>query len=66
MDDRELLRLLKRGLTMMARDPSAGDVQRRGLLLMIAAIDKRSQALGPAQAAQPARKTSQSEPAVVP
>lgn len=39
--DRELMHTIWRGLCLMATDPSIGEAARRGLLLMIAALERR-------------------------
>ncbi len=52
MDEREFYILLKRGLTIMANDPSAGAVQRRGMRVMVEAIDRRITTLPPIEPKQ--------------
>lgn len=45
MDDREFLLDLKRALSIMANDPSAGETQKRGLKMAVNVIDRRVKAL---------------------
>ncbi len=56
MDEREFYILLKRGLTIMANDPSAGAVQRRGMRVMVEALDRRISVLPAPQDDHPIEK----------